>query len=216
MKYINPINLKRSKHFEFFKNYKNPHFNICTDLDITKTYSYTRKNKTSIFTAVLYAVMKTCNYFEEFKYRIEGDKIKVHDTVHPGITVLTDDDLYSNCIFEYIEPYEKFLDKYNTANLKAKKEIIVGEEQKGRDDLIFISSLPWINFTSVTNPMSGNPDDSIPRIIIGKHSRKNNKIILPFSIQVHHALMDGVHVAKFLYKLSDLLNEPGSTFSDSL
>ncbi|MFA5403615.1 MAG: CatA-like O-acetyltransferase [Ignavibacteria bacterium] len=215
MHYINPKNWKRKKHFEFFRKFKFPHFNICTEIEITETYHYTRRNKTSIFSGVLFAVMKTCNHFEEFRYRIKGQRIKVYDIVHPGTTVLADNDLYSNCIFNFTEPFEKFLNEYKIASAKIKKIINVGEGQKGRDDLIFISALPWITFTSVTNPMNGNPDDSIPRIIWGKHFRRNKKIFIPFSVQVHHALMDGVHVAKFFFKLTDLLKEPEKLFSNT-
>jgi len=212
MHYIDPKKWNRSKHFYFFKKFKHPHFNICTEIEITNTYRYIHKNKISVSAAVLFAVMKTCNHIEEFKYRIKGEKIKVYDIVHPGITVLAEGDIYSNCIINFIEPFDKFLSGYNKALIKAKKEIIVGEQQKGKDDLIFISALPWITFTSVTNPMSGNPNDSIPRIIWGKQFKKDGKIFIPFSVQVNHCLMDGVHVAKFLFKLTELLSEPEKLF----
>jgi chloramphenicol O-acetyltransferase type A len=212
MRTIDPKKWNRSKHFYFFKKFKYPHFNICTDIEITNTYSYTRKNKISIFTAVLFAVMKTCNHFEEFRYRIKGERIKVHDVVHPGITLLVENDVYGNCIFEFKETFTDFSNEYENAVAIAKKEIIVGESQKGRDNLIFISALPWISFTSVTNPMNGNPKDSIPRIIWGKHFKRNGKIMMPISVQVNHCLMDGVHVAKFLFKLTEFLKEPDMTF----
>lgn len=216
MRYVDQKKWKRKKHFEFFRKFKNPHFNICTEIEITNTYLYTRKNRSSIFTAVLYAVMKACNELEEFKYRIRRKKVLVHDTVHPGITVLTEGDIYSNCIFKFYEPYGKFLNEYKQALMKAKRSINIGEEQKGRDDLIFISALPWISFTSASNPMDGNPTDSIPRIIWGKHFKKGKKIMIPMSVQVHHALMDGVHVSKFFIKISEILKEPEKLFSVAL
>jgi chloramphenicol O-acetyltransferase type A len=215
MQYIDPKKWKRKKHFEFFRKFRHPHFNICTDIDVTKTYQYTRQNKTSIFSAVLFAVMKTCNELEEFRYRIKGNRIKVNDTVHPGITLLLEDDIYTNCIIPYKKSFGEFLSEYHSAVTEAKKEISIGEGQKGRDDLIFISALPWISFTSVTNPMDGNPDDSIPRIIWGKHFRRNKKILIPFSVQVNHCLMDGVHVAKFFFKLTEFLKEPEMLFKSS-
>lgn len=212
MNYIDPKKWKRNKQFEFFKKFKNPYFNICTDIEITKIYSYTRKNKISIFTAVLFAIMKTCNHFDEFRYRIENDRIKVHDLIHPGITILSDNDVYCTCTFDYKEQFKEFLEEYNKAIVKAKKEFLLDEEQKGRDNLVFISSLPWMTFTSVTNPMDGNPLDSIPRFIVGKHYKREGKIFMPISIQVNHCLMDGVHVAKFFFKLTDFLKEPEENF----
>jgi chloramphenicol O-acetyltransferase type A len=212
MRYIDPKKWIRKKHFEFFRKFKHPHFNICTDLDITNTYLYTRKTKISISAAVLYAIMKTCNSMEEFRYRIKGRRIKIMDTVHPGITVLAEGDVYSNSIVKFTEPFGEFLKNYNLSVEKAKKKIVVGEDQKVRDDLIFISALPWVTFTSVTNPMPGNPADSIPRIIYGKHFKRDGKILMPFSVQVNHALMDGVHVSKFYFRLADFLKHPETIY----
>lgn len=212
MKYIDPENWKRNKHFKFFKQFKHPHFNICTDIEISKTYIFTRRKKISIFVAVLFAVMKTCNHFEEFRYRIKGEHVVLYDKVHPGITLLIENDIYGNCIMNFKDTFEEFLKEYDLRVSAAKKKIVVGEKQKGRDDLVYISSLPWISFTSVTNPMKGDPQDSIPRIIWGKQFKRDGKIMMPISVQVNHSLMDGIHVSKFLIKLTELLKEPEKLF----
>lgn len=211
--YFDPAKWKRKKHYEFFRKFKHPHFNICTEVEATNTYTYTRRNKISIFTAVLFAVMKTCNETEDFRYRIKGKRIKVNDKVHPGITVLAEGDVYSNCIINYSDSFEEFGKNYKAAVDKAKKKIVIAEGQKNRDDLIFISALPWLSFTSVTNPMDGNPLDSIPRIIWGKHFKRDGKVLIPFSVQVNHCLMDGVHVSKFYIRLTEYLKEPEKVFN---
>ncbi|MBI5402719.1 MAG: chloramphenicol acetyltransferase [Ignavibacteriae bacterium] len=212
MHYFDPKNWKRSRHFEFFRKFRNPHFNICTNVDISSVYKFSRENKISISALILFAVTRACNDVEEFRYRIKGKRIKVIDIVHPGITVLSDNDVYSNCIVTFKEPFYEFLREYISSVNNAKKNIIVGEGQKSRDDLIYISALPWISFTSVTNPMTGNPADSVPRIIWGKQFRREGKILMPFSVQVNHCLMDGVHVAKFYFKLEENLKNPSAFF----
>ena len=49
------------------------------------------------------------------------------------------------------------------------------EDEKGRDDFIFMSAMPWISFTSVMHPMHYHPVDSIPRIAWGKYEKKENR-----------------------------------------
>lgn len=213
MKYLDKENWKRKKHFEFFKKFENPYFNICTNIDITKTFRYSRENKYSLFRTVLYGVMYCCNEIDEFKYRIRGDKIVIHDTVHPGIAMIADEDVYTNFIIEYKPTLKEFLKVYEETAEKAKKEIVIGEKQEGKDDLIFLSSLPWISFTSVTNPMRSGYEDSIPRIIYGKHFKQDKKIMMPFSVQVNHCLMDGIHVSKYYYKLTEVLSNPDKYFN---
>lgn len=213
MKYLDIENWKRKKHFEFFKKFEYPHFNICTNIDITNTFRYSQKNKMSLFRTVLYSVMKCCNEMEEFRYRIKDDKIIIHDVVHPGVASIAEEDVYTNFIIQYKPSLIEFLTEYEKAAEQAKGEIVVGEKQKGKDDLIFISSLPWVSFTSVTNPMRSGYEDSTPRIIYGKQFKQDGKIMMPFSVQVNHCLMDGIHVSKYFYKLTEVLSNPEKYFN---
>ncbi|WP_428866904.1 CatA-like O-acetyltransferase [Clostridium sediminicola] len=54
--------------------------------------------------------------------------------------------------------------------------------------------LIWVSFTSITHPIQMNPVHSVPRIAWGKYFEENGKIKLPLSVQVHHSLVDGIHV----------------------
>lgn len=214
MRYLDKENWKRKKHFEFFKEFEIPFFNMCTNLDITNTFRYSKNNKLSLYRVVLYAVMHCCNALEEFRYRIrEDDAIVIHGKVHPGVAMISDGDVYTNFIIPYKHNFSDFINEYNKASEEAKGNIIVGEDQEGKDDLIFISSIPWTSFTSITNPMRTGYRDSIPRIIFGKQFKQNGKIMMPFSVQVNHCLMDGIHVSKYYFKLSEILSNPDKYFT---
>jgi chloramphenicol O-acetyltransferase type A len=41
-----------------------------------------------------------------------------------------------------------------------------------------------------------NPD-SVPRIVWGKYFRQEGKIMLPLSVQAHHALVDGKQIGMY-------------------
>ena len=214
MRYLDKENWKRKKHFEFFKEFEIQYFNMCTNLDITTTFRYSKNNKLSLYRVVLYAVMHCCNALEEFRYRIrEDDAIVIHGKVNPGVAMISDGDVYTNFIIPYKHKFSDFINEYNKASEEAKGNIIVGEDQEGKDDLIFISSIPWTSFTSITNPMRTGYRDSIPRIIFGKQFKQNGKIMMPFSVQVNHCLMDGIHVSKYYFKLSEILSNPDKYFT---
>jgi len=70
------------------------------------------------------------------------------------------------------------------------------------DEWIFLSCLPWMRFTSLTNP-NGGPNDCIPRISWGKLDNQGSRWTIPVAVQVHHALVDGVHVGKFYEALAE-------------
>ena len=53
-----------------------------------------------------------------------------------------------------------------------------------------------------------HPVDSIPRVSWGKYFEDNGKIKMPISVQVHHAMMDGLHVGRYFEMIQDILDTP--------
>ena len=77
-----------------------------------------------------------------------------------------------------------------------------------REDVIYHTTLPWISFTSFAHARNKGRGDSIPRIVFGKFTSVNERVLLPISVEVHHALMDGLHVGRFLTRLEEALGDP--------
>jgi chloramphenicol O-acetyltransferase type A len=80
------------------------------------------------------------------------------------------------------------------------------EKLAGRDDLIYITCLPWISFTHLSHTITINRNDSVPKISWGKYFTEGEKVLLPFSVQVHHALADGYQVSIYLDTLQKYLD----------
>jgi chloramphenicol O-acetyltransferase type A len=79
------------------------------------------------------------------------------------------------------------------------------------DDLLFVSCVPWIHFTSISHPIQSDKTDSIPRISWGKFSLTGDQVSLPISVQLHHGLADGFHVGLFFKKFEELIERPEET-----
>ncbi len=62
------------------------------------------------------------------------------------------------------------------------------------NDIYQFSSFPWASFTHISHTESGKKDNATPMIDWGKYFIRDNKVILPFSVQVHHSFVDGVHI----------------------
>ena len=76
------------------------------------------------------------------------------------------------------------------------------------DDLIYYSIIPWVHFTGFTHARRLGTGDSIPKIVFGKHSQKSGSRLMPVSVEVHHALLDGLDVARFYERFQALLDDP--------
>lgn len=205
MKFIDMQKWSRKDHYNYFKGLDYPHFNICGNLDITKFYKYTKENKSPFFISFLYVATKTANSIKEFRFRIREDKIVEHETVSPSFTVMTNNEVFSFCTAKFINEFDEFKISTLKEIEKVKNNAII-EDEPGRDDLLYITSIPWVSFTNITHPIHMNPVDSIPRISWGKYFEENGKVKLPLSVQVHHALVDGVHVGEYFNTIQEILD----------
>ena len=79
-------------------------------------------------------------------------------------------------------------------------------EEAKRLDTIHDSSFPWHKLTGLTHSRNFKYLDSVPKITFGKMYSIGNEFKLPIAINVHHGLMDGFHIAKFLEVFQDLLD----------
>ncbi len=206
MKKIDLENWKRIKHFNFYKDYDFPHFSITANLNVTKLVNYSRSKRISFFPSFLFVIMKCMNEIENFKYRIRDDEIVVHDLITPSYTVLNEDELYVFCTTEYIDDYETFIEKVREDIERSKKGHRL-EDIPGKDDLVFVSSLPWTSFTGTTHPIDTKNPDSFPRVTFGKYFRQDNDFYIPLNIFVHHGLCDGLHVSRLFENIEKYIAE---------
>jgi len=87
------------------------------------------------------------------------------------------------------------------------------EDEEHRDDYLFLSAIPWVSFTSFSHAMHYTPADSVPRITWGKYFEEGEKILMPLSVQAHHAVVDGRHTGKYFELFQKYMRNPESVLS---
>ncbi len=207
-KYLDLASWSRRELFEFFIGYTNPYFNVCTIVDVTKLVALVRERPgVKISLAIHYFALRIANEIEPFRYRLKDEKVFVYDVVNGGTTVLLPNESFTYAYFDYQRDFEKFM----TDMGKAVDEVRTGTgalKPTMRDDVIYHTTLPWISFTSFAHARTKGRGDSIPRIVFGKFAKENERMMMPISVEVHHALMDGLHVGRYLSRLEEALAVP--------
>lgn len=201
----------RKQHFEFFNRMDYPHINICTELEVTKAVEWIRDHQFSVFKSMLYLITRCANQVEALRLRIRTSTVVLHDKVHPSFTVLTDDKTFGFAHMEFCESLDLFFKNAEQVINEIKQKATLKDEH-GRDDYLFLSCLPWIHFTSVSHPVNIQHIDSVPRITWGRITEKQNQVSMPVSVQVHHALADGIHLAAYLDILQSCFSNPEDAF----
>lgn len=207
MKPIDMEHWKRRDHFNYFNQLSYPHFNLCANVDITKFYNYVKEKEYPFFISLLYVITKSANDIKEFRYRIRDNHVIEHAIVSPSFTVMAENEVFNFCTVNFINNFKDFINKTTKEIEKAKENICI-EDEPGRDDLLYITSIPWVSFTNITHPIQMNPVDSIPRISWGKYFEENGIIKLPLSVQAHHGLVDGMHIGQYFNSLQEILDDP--------
>jgi len=205
--YLDVANWARRDTFEFFRSFDKPYFNICTRLDVTNLLRFLQQRPDlSVSLAYHYFALHIANEIEPFRYRLREGRVLVYDVIHGGTTVLLSNESFIMAYFDYVEDFEKFIADATKAVDEAQSTGIFSPTPN--DDLIHFTILPWVSFTSFSHARNWGREDSVPKISFGKFTEENERVLLPISVEVHHALMDGLHVGKFLTRLEEVLLNP--------
>ena len=207
-KYLDLEKWIRRDVFEFFVGFDKPYFNICTHLDITELLGALRdRTDLSVTMAYHYFALRAANEIEPFRYRLKDGQVIVYDVIDGGTTVLLPNENFTLAYFEYDVSFEKFM----AGAARAVQEAVSGDgafRPNPRDDMIHFTTLPWFSFTSFSHARNWGREDSVPKIAFGKFTKANERTLLPFSVEVHHALMDGLHVGRYVARLEEALRKP--------
>ena len=199
---------KRREHYELFRGFANPFFSVCVDVDATETWNACRQaGSPSFYVATLFHSLSAANAIEAFRMRIRGDTVWVYDQVRASATVLRDDDTFGFAIFPPAPTLRDFNRGAPAEMQAARQPVPLVLPRAGEDDLVYHSSLPWMRFTAFSNALNGGKD-SVPRVVFGKCAPRGDRWLMPVAVEVHHALVDGLDVARYLERLQQGLAEP--------
>lgn len=199
----------RKDHFNFFGAFEEPFFGVTVELDCTATYQQAKENAVSFFLLYLHKSLVAVNAVEPFSYRIIDGEVWKYDTVNAAATINRPNGTFG---FGYLDFYHDFEDFKQAALVEIEKvQATTGLiPSASGENVIHYSALPWLNFSSLSHARKFSLKDSCPKISFGKVRDEGGRKIMPVSIHVNHALMDGYHVAQFVDAYQALLNSKTS------
>ena len=153
----------RKEHFIHYLNNVPCSYSMTVNIDITDLLKLTKERNYKLYPVILYAITKV---------------------VHK------DNNTFSNIWTKYDSSFEKFYNNYE-------KDIQEYGNEKGfitkkceENNLINISSIPWVTFTEFNLNLPRGEKYLLPIFTVGKFYEQSNKILLPLAVQVHHAVCD--------------------------
>lgn len=201
-------NWNRKEHFVHFKQMEEPFFGATVEIDCTEAYQTAKSLNASFFIYYLHKTLSAVNAIKNFKYRISGDQIYVHDRVDASATIGREDGTFGFSLIEY-NPDFKIFERTALAEIERIQNTTgLFTRSFNEDNLIHFSAIPWLNFSSLSHARSYTFPDSCPKISFGKMiTLDNGKKTMAMSVHVHHGLMDGLHVGQFVDHFQELMNK---------
>jgi chloramphenicol O-acetyltransferase type A len=196
----------RKEHFNFFKQFDEPFYGVTVKMDCTAAYKFAKEKGSSFFLYKMHRALAAANTIEPFKLRLEEGEVYVYDRIDSGSTIARENGTFGFGYFLFTTLFDEFIAAGNkeVESVRSKDTLV----RSSVNNIIRFSSLPWIDFTSISHASMFGTQDSCPRISFGKMTLDGDKRSLPVSIHVNHALVDGLHVGQFIDRFQDLLNTP--------
>ena len=205
----------RIEHFEHFLAMPDPFVTLTVQMDITEWYGRLRGKGYPFFLSFQYEVAAAANSVPEFRRRIRNGRVIEYDVCGASYTAALPDGTYRYCDVRTDLPFEEYLKEAKVVQEQALKQehLVESEDPESR---FFISCVPWLSYSSLEMPKPSS-DFSVPSITWGRlYTEKalaekdgvpttEERVKIPVTVMVNHALADGIHISRFFSKLEERL-----------
>ena len=174
------------------------------NLDITEL----RRSGEKLYPAMLHQISEVVNRHQEFRMACnERGEVGYYDTVHPCYTVFhKDTETFSNLWTAYTPDYKAFCEAYRRDTALYGDRPGLTARPDTPENTFPVSMLPWAGFEGFNLNLQKGYDYLPPIFTMGRFREETGRILLPLSVQVHHAVCDGFHLCRLVNELQDLLN----------
>jgi len=212
-RYLDLATWPRREAFDYFRAFDKPYFNVGVRVDAAPLKAAVKALGSGSFAlAYHFIALRLANEIEPFRYRLHQGRVRILDEIGGGATVLRDDDSFGFAYLPHTQDWAQFAATGSAAIAAARQRQAGFEPRVGFDELIHFTTLPWLHFSSFSHARNWGREDSIPKISFGRadveKTADGSRLWLPVSVEVHHALMDGLHVGRYVQRLEAAMADP--------
>lgn len=179
-------------------------YSMCVQLRLQALQPRLKAQGYKLFPTLLYGLSKQVNRHREFRMTRRGEnEVGYCDTLHPSYTVFhPETESFSSRWTAYTPSFPAFHARYL---VDAQRDGEAGEPPE--DGIFYVSCIPWVTFTGFHLHLPEGGDSLTPIFTIGRYQESGGDLLLPLSLQVHHAVCDGYHAARFINELQAWIDD---------
>ena len=205
MKEIDINSWPRKEIFDFFSATEKPFFSLSFRMDVSPVRRFAKERGLSFYYCMVWLVTEAMNRVKAFRYTVSGGRVFLLPRREPSFTDMKPGaDYFHICTMGIRGGIEQFCAE--AAERKAAQNCFINYSDE-RDNLIYISCLPWLDITGLTNEGELGKDDCIPRVSWGKFTEEEGKVTLGMAFEVNHRFVDGADIGRFATEFEKLTKE---------
>lgn len=189
----------RREHFRLYTSTCPCSFAVTADIDVTGALLRHRETGAPFYGLMIYAILKTANAMTCFRLDWldkAGGKPGLWSEVGANFTHMHADTHTFSSLWLPWEPDEAaFLENYRDVLARAKGRhslLALGDIPR---NAVPISMIPWLGYSSFQVNLP-DPLYLRPVVTMGKYEEKNGRMMMPMTLQMHHAAGDGWHASE--------------------
>lgn len=196
----------RGKLFQYYINKMRIVMSLTVDIDVTKLKIYSKKNHIDFYPLMLWIVSKVINSHDEFKYSWDKDGHLIKwDFVFPSYTDFhSEDENFTKIVTEYSDDLFKFCSRVKSDRERFKDDRAILENQPL--NFFDVSCLPWVRYKHFDVHVFDEGQFLAPVVTWGKYEMENGQLIMPLTMNIHHAVADGFHLSRFFNEVQDMID----------
>ena len=200
--WIDMENSPRKAHFDYFRSLQNPMAGVTVNVDVTDLVNRCRADGVSFYLAFIHAAALAADAVPELRRRIRDGKVVEYDACGTSHVEPLPDGSYCYCTLYHDMGWAEYFPYAEAARRRCLEQPTI-DEAEDVEGLYFVTCLPWLHYTQLIQPTAGG-DESNPRIAWGRYAPDGQgRLRLPVTLLCHHALCDGIHIARFYEALGE-------------
>ena len=203
-KVIDPNSYYRKGVFRHFTEDCKCSVSMTARIDVTALVRKSKSTSTKFYIIFLYILSKVLNSRDDYRmgYLYKTKQLICYDVIHPTHYVFHEDTETCTPVYsKYNENYSVF---YNDAleDIKTAKETReYGLDIENHPNWFDASYIPWCSYDALNIELPDGKLHFNPIINWGRYREENNKIMMPVTVRLNHAIADGFLVANVFHLL---------------
>ena len=192
--------------FRFYMDRMRIVMSLTADVNVAPLVRFVKKHGMKFYPAMIWAVSRVVNAHEEFRFGWDAEKNLIRwDVISPSYAHFHRSD---GNFTKRVTPYAGDLAAFHARFLEDRERYrdlrgVAADQPPNRFD---VSCLPWVRYRHFDVHVFDQGDFLAPVVTWGKYEAEGDKLVMPLTMNIHHAVADGFHLSRFFTEVQELMD----------